>query len=75
MKPSVVVATVAAVAVAASRRAHTGRAKVPGQEPLELRERGAGRAHGRRARRDGVHAVPGRRPRQLHGGGHVRAVP
>lgn len=45
------------------------------QEPLELHELGAPGADGRRAQRDRVHAVPGRRPGKLHGSGHVRRLP
>lgn len=42
-----------------------------GPESLELHERRAPVADGRRSPRDRVHAISGRRPGQLHGGGHV----
>jgi len=57
---------------AAKRAAGARRPDDPGQEPLELHEGRARGADGHRTRGHGVHAVPGRRPRQLHGGGHVR---
>jgi len=52
-----------------------GRRNDRGQEPLELYARRAPGAHRRRAHGHRVHAVPRRRPRQLHGGGHIRGVP
>lgn len=45
------------------------------QKPLERHERRPPGAGGRRARRHRVHSVRGRRPRKLHGSGHIRRVP
>jgi len=62
-------------AAAGRRHERVGRGNDRGQEPLELHAGRAQIAHGRRARGHRVHAVPGRRAGQLHGGGHVRGVP
>jgi len=62
-------------AAAGGRHEGVGRGNDSGQEPLELYAGRAPGAHRRRAHGHRVHAVPGRRPGQLHGGGHVRGVP
>lgn len=62
-------------AAAGRRNESVGRGNDRGQEPLELHAGRSPGAHRSRAHGHRVHAVPGRRPRELHGGGHISGVP